>query len=271
MIRSSLFLTIVVSLSLTGCNLYGGIDGPSGDAQLLSACRAEFDQGDYETAKQCYQQLSGNDSDIGLSESAYVGLTQAGASMKAYAAAFGKGDVNIGPAITTFAEGILANGSGQATRVAIWQAFNEQVNIHDPNLKALVRFLGSLSFAAEILAETSSDGKKIMKTDLNNGKVNISATLFPASGTGSLGGTFPASANAATLADVNVATPTYNMFNAALTEVILDVGALHATGTFGASTLTFASQLTGTNFPASPAATSAYAGLLSNPPVSIGE
>jgi hypothetical protein len=273
MIRSSLLLAALVALiSLSGCNLYGGLDGPSGDAQILSAARAAFDQGDYQLAIQLYGELSSANADVGLSETAYADLTQAGASMQAYAAAFGKGDVAIGPAITSFAEGILAKGSGETTRVAIWQAFNLQKNIQNPNLKALVRFLGSLSFAAEILAETSSDGKRIMKTDLSNGKVNISATPFPSSGNGNaLGGTFPASTSAATLTDVSVTTPTYNMFNAALTEIILDIAVLGDSGTFGASTLSFAQQLSGSNFPTNPALTSTYASLLSTPPVSIGE
>jgi hypothetical protein len=273
MIRSSLLLTAFVALiSLSGCNLWGGLDGPSGDAQILSAARAAFDQGDYQLAIQLYGELSSANADVGLSETAYADLTQAGASMQAYAGAFGKGDTAIGPAITSFAEGILKVGSGQATRVAIWQAFNKQQNIANPQLKALVRFLGSLSFAAEILAETSVDGSTITTADLNNGRVSISATAFPSSGNGvALGGSFPASTGAATLTDVNVATPTYNMFNAALTEIILDIAVLGDSGTFGTSTLSFAQELTGTNFPTSPALTSTYTSLLSNPPVSIGE
>jgi hypothetical protein len=266
MIRSPLlfFIAIISPLFLMGCNLWGGIDGPSGDAQILSSCRADFDQGDYDDALKCYQQLSSNDSDIGLSESAYVGLTQAGASMKAYASAFGKGDVSIGPAITTFAEGILAQGSGQTTRVAIWQAFNQQVNIHDPNLKALVRFLGSLSFAAEILAETSADKIHIYKADLGNGKVTVSGS-FPAV----LGGApLINSTGAATLANVSVATPTYNMFDSALAEILLDVAQLNAQGTFGTSTLSFANTLT-TAFQSGLVTTSAYVSALTA--VGIGE
>lgn len=266
MIRSSLLLLTVISLiSLTGCNLFGGLDGPSGDEQLLSAARAAFDQGDYQLAIQLYGELSSANSDVGLSETAYVDLTQAGASMKAYATAFGKGEVAIGPAITTFAEGILANGAGQATRVAIWQAFNEQQNITDPQLKALVRFLGSLSFAAEILAETSTDGKTITKADLGNGKVTVSGS-FPAI----LGGTLTNSTGAATLANVNVAAPTYNMFNSALAEIIQDVNQLGDQGTFGTNTLSFAQALT-TAFGTGLITTQDYVSSLTSPQVNIGE
>jgi hypothetical protein len=267
MIKSSLLLlsAFFALATLSGCNLWGGIDGPSGDAQILSSCRAAFDQGDYDTAKQCYQQLSANDSDIALSETAYAGLTQAGASMKTYASAFGKGNVEIGPAITSFAEGILAQGRGQAVRVAIWQAFNEQANIKDHNLQALVRFLGSLSFAAEILAETSSDGVKITKADLGDGIVTVTGT-FP----GILGGALVSSSGAATLAQVNVATPTYNMFDAALAEIIQDIGQLGDSGTFGTNTLGFASVLTAA-FNSGLVTTSVYVTALTTAPVSIGE
>jgi hypothetical protein len=268
MIRSSLLLVAgLFLLLLSGCNLYGGIDGPSGDQQILSSCRAEFDQGDYQDALNCYQQLSSSDSDTGLSESAYVGLTQAGASMKAYASAFGKGTSSIGPAITTFAEGILANGSGQATRVAIWQAFNEQKNIQNIQLRSLVRFLGAISFAAEILAESSANGLTITKADLSDGKVTVSGS-FPTV----LGGTLTdgLSTGAATLANVNVAAPTYNMFNSALAEIIQDVDQLGDQGTFGTSTLTFAQALT-TAFQSGLVSTSVYVAALTSPQVDIGE
>ena len=44
--RQSVILGFIALLN-SGCNLFGGIDTPSGDAQLLSAARACFDQGDF--------------------------------------------------------------------------------------------------------------------------------------------------------------------------------------------------------------------------------
>jgi hypothetical protein len=285
MIRSSLLYTVLFSsIVLSGCNLYGGLSSPSGDQQILSAARAALDQGDYADAIKFYGQLSSSAADTALAETAYADLDQQNAGMQSYAGAFGKGTTNVGPAITTFAESLIP--AGQTRRVAIWTAFNEQVNIKDPKLKALVRFLGSLSFAAEILAETSSNGTKIMKADLNDGKVMVSTTVFPSSSSApstsptkvafSLGGDNATSSGAASLADVNVSTATYNMFNSALIEIIQDVDVLGDQGTFGTNTLSFASTVTAAfTAPGSqllvPVLTTAYAGLLTGTQVNIGE
>lgn len=258
MIRSQGWLALLTGLLLTGCNAFSPLSSPSGDAQLLSAARAAFDQGNYQQAINYYGQLSSSNSDTGLAESAYAEMTEAGASMQAYAGAFGKGDVAIGPAITAFAESMVPGS--QAKRVAIWQAYNQAASIGDANLKYLVKFLGSVSFAAEILAESvPPNSTTLTQNDLSN--IQISATNFPT--TADSHGDYTLST--AVLSDVNVATPTYNMFNAAVFDLINDVDQLGDNGTFGANTLSFASQVT-SNFHPTPTLTSVYIALL----VSVG-
>jgi hypothetical protein len=251
---------LAAAFVLSGCNVFSPFTSPSGDDQTLSAARAALDQGNYQEAITLYGQLSSSENDTAQSEIAYAMLEQAGASMEDYAAAFGKGTGSIGPAITTYAESLMPGSPTK--RIAIWQAFNNQTKINNVQLNALVRFLGALSFAAEILAETGTNGT-VTAADLNNGSVMISANRVPSSGSGlSLGGSLPGQTPVAgaSLSDIS-GTPTYNMFNAAFVEVIQDIAELGDQGTFGASSLTFAQTVTN-GFSATPAATSLYVSAL---------
>ena len=219
---------VLAAAGLTSCNLYGGIDHPSGDLQLISAARAAFNQGDYATALSYYQQVSNNSSDIELSESAYVTYDQAGATMQAYASAFGNGKNSstntITSGLTTMANSILAQGAGQTARVAIYNAFMGYKNITDnTGLSATVEFLGAIAFASEILAEVAVPfhSNTLTNHDMSS-NTSVACTGTPASGT---------LLSAVSLSTVQSAA-TLDLFNAALENISDAISRLTADGSF---------------------------------------
>jgi hypothetical protein len=231
--HSLCLVAAILALTLTsGCNMFSPFSTPSGDEQIISSCRAKFDDGDFQGAIQCYGQVSSANQDIAISESAYAQLAEQGASMENYAAAFGKGNVDIGPAITKFAEGMIV-GAGQTRRVAIFNAFAtyQQLLPINPNLAYLVQFLGALSFGAEILAEEGSTAP--------NGNPTLSqADLNTLQLTGSPSGSLTNLIS--TPGQINTSPATYDMLNAALLDVASAVASLGTQGSFSSSTIDFA-------------------------------
>jgi hypothetical protein len=230
--HSLCLVAAILALTLTsGCNMFSPFSTPSGDEQIISSCRAKFDDGDFQGAIQCYGQVSSANQDIAISESAYAQLAEQGASMENYAAAFGKGNVDIGPAITKFAEGMIV-GAGQTRRVAIYNAFQtyQQLLPINPNLAYLVQFLGALSFGAEILAEEGT------ASGANGNPILTQADLSTLQLTGSI----TTSLTATNLGQINVSPATYDMLNAALLDLAAAVASLGTQGSFSSSTIDFA-------------------------------
>jgi len=232
--QHSLYL-VAATLALTlvsGCNMFSPVSSPTGDPQIISAARAKFDDGDYEGAIALYAQLSSANQDIAISETAYAHFAEQNASMQSYAAAFGKGNVAIGPAITTFAEGMIV-GAGQTRRVAIFNAFAtyQQLLPINPSLAYLVQFLGALSFGAEILAEEGS-------TDANGNPILTQADLSTLQLTGSPSGSLTNLISSP--GQINTTPATYDMLNAALLDVASAVASLGTQGSFSSSTIDFA-------------------------------
>jgi hypothetical protein len=218
-------------IGLSGCNLFGGIDSPSGDAQIASAARACLDQGDYACALSNYQKLSSADSDITNSESAYAVFDQNGATFGAFAAGFGNfNNVNIGQGLTVVANSVLSviypNGSAATTRYDIYQAFLQYKQITDnPSLAAMVEFLGAVAFAGEILAEIASQQNS---SSLTTAIIN-SNTAVPCSGASS----------SSSLDQVSASTiqagATFNLLNAALGSIGNAITSLAASGNLAQS------------------------------------
>lgn len=148
----------LLSFGLSGCpNVLSVVDSPDGDAQLLSAARACFDEGDLECARNHYNQLSRDYEDIQKSELAYAILDENGAGMSAFIAAFGKG--NGGDGLTKLANAIAAKGANATRRLNLLSAYQKAETsagnqISDQNIRGLVRFISGIAIAAEILAET---------------------------------------------------------------------------------------------------------------------
>jgi len=150
---------------LSGCNLYGGLGSPSGDAQLLSAARACFDEGDFACALKYYAQLSSVSADQQLSEEAFLTLDQQGAGMGVFLTAFGNG--NGGDGVTSLSSALIP-GAGVARRSAMLQAYVSWHSITSTDLQGLVQFVAGMALASEMLAEGAIGDSVLHKSDLVN-------------------------------------------------------------------------------------------------------
>jgi hypothetical protein len=153
---------IAFSCLATSCNFYEFFDPPSGNAQLLSAARACFDQGDMRCALRNYQKMSDRHQDLSATESAFVLLDQEGISFSLFYQTFGKGGG---------AEGFnrmanrLAPSAGLEKRLALLDAYESVLMIEQKDLRGLVRFLTSVALLSEILAEAAGENQRLEKTD----------------------------------------------------------------------------------------------------------
>jgi len=155
-----------MSTLFTGCNnIFSSSDKPIGNAQILSAARAAFDKGNYDEARNLYQQLPDDEGDIKKSESAFLIMTQQDVSMMTLIEFVGN-KAN-GQALTKLAEH-LASGAGEARRLALYEAYTQHKTITDTNLKGFVQFTTSLALLAEVLAEAASTDGILRKTNLVN-------------------------------------------------------------------------------------------------------
>lgn len=145
---------------MSSCNLWGGIDSPSGDAQLISAARGAFDNGDYVKALEYYQQLSSNNADIRISETALVTMAQEGIfSVQDLVASLGDGRGN-GNSLVTIANSIAARGKTAASfRTTLDQQFVNAGAIVNTHLRAYTRFLIAMAMTTQVLASgVGADG-----------------------------------------------------------------------------------------------------------------
>ncbi|OFZ21021.1 MAG: hypothetical protein A2X94_06730 [Bdellovibrionales bacterium GWB1_55_8] len=229
------------SLTVTACNVFEPLDGPSSDAQLLSAARAAFDQGRFEEAADFYGRLSSDYAEVSASESAFQILDQYGASMGAFMSSFGQGMENIGVGFTRLAPKLTSDGRapGQAKRVAIFGAFRKIDNItSNPELRGLIRFVSAAALLSEILAENTGASGLFQEADL---VADPNACLTLGAGCAAPGGAcriptgktindsgtaFELSLNTAgrpsdpaALAKLDVAAPNFQMIQAALVEI----------------------------------------------------
>jgi hypothetical protein len=167
-------VTLLAALALStsaGCNLFGPIDSPSGDAQLISAARACFDQGDITCARELYAQVSANHADISASETAFAILDENGVDMGAFVAALAsEGGTNAGSSLLTgLANRLVARAPNEASRLALYAAYEKVADIDNAPLRGLVRFVTSAALAAHMLAEnaeTAGDPAVVDQEDL---------------------------------------------------------------------------------------------------------
>lgn len=239
-----IYLLAIPLVLLTGCmNLFKPFDGPSGDAQLVSAARAALDRGDFTTASQDYQKLSSAYADIGNSEGAYTVLDQYGSGMGTFATAFGSGsNVNPGKAITSIANAIGSAGTpSAANRVAIFQAFQLSLQITDnTSLTGLVKLLTSFAFLSEMLAEASASPGHFLPSDLvsnptaclNGGQAGCTTACVPGNSAVTNGSTAnPVAMETATSAQIG-GTLTLSLIQTAIDEIIIAVGQVKPSGSF---------------------------------------
>lgn len=250
--KTRLLPTLTAALALSAfavsCtfNVFDPIDGPGGDAQLISAARAALDRGEFEKAVEYYQKLS-NSGDIAKSEQAFTLLAKNNVGMGAFASAFGTGGSRAGAAITKIASGI-GSGAGEATRIEIFQAFKIALTIDDASLRGLTRFLSATALIAETLAEGAANPAAVTTTDIAATPsscpgvsciANAACNRPSASTLTSGGGVFDL--ETATEASMKSSTnaPTLSLIHSAITEIEQGLNELGSSGNLGSSLTSF--------------------------------
>lgn len=160
-----LAIPVGLGVLLSGCNLYSGLDKPSGNDQLLSAARACFDKGDLTCAQADYSQITGSLTDQATAENSFTYLAQQGASMGAFITFVGNiNALGTGGALTQFADAL--SPGDQSRRLGIWQAYSMSAKIQDPSLQNFAAFISSMALTEEFLAEDESTPGTLAKTDI---------------------------------------------------------------------------------------------------------
>jgi hypothetical protein len=156
-LRSVKILTLfTLFLASTGCNLFGFIDQPSGDQQLLAAARGCLDEGNFDCARDYYNQISSLYEDTKQSELSFTDLAEEGLTIGAFVEAFSTTqNSGTGATITVLANDLVP-ASGEALRTKFYDAWARQSLIGDADLQALVRFMASTALLASIYAEEAS-------------------------------------------------------------------------------------------------------------------
>ncbi|HCM39629.1 MAG: hypothetical protein A2X97_13900 [Bdellovibrionales bacterium GWA1_52_35] len=240
--------------TLSGCNLFDPLDSPSGDAQLLSAARAFFDQGDFAQAAEMYAKLSGDKADDVNADSAFRILDENGASMGQFMIAFGTGQGSMGTGFTKLADALISsNGpAGKAKRLAILTAFQKTDLIQDPATRGMVRFATAAAMVAEILAEGASPTGLVPNDIANIAAICIDATPPGCAGNAACQGNLTKFVTGTSLARLPASgttsmsddSPSFYVMNAALSEIdFAFTNEIKVGGRLGGGLLTFLGML----------------------------
>jgi hypothetical protein len=164
-----LSLAASLGLMLTACNVFDPLDSPTGDAQLLSAARAAFDEGQLDRALEYYGKLSADQAETRAAEEAFVLLDQNDAGIGALMTAIGD-KPELGAVITRLANSMAAAGATTAKRDNLFAALRKVNDIpSNAQLRGLVRFASGLALVAQTLAfdaGRTGDSAVLDRTDL---------------------------------------------------------------------------------------------------------
>jgi len=261
---------LAISIFSISCNIYGFLDNPSGDEQLLSAARACFDDGDLDCARDLYQKLSNNVADVKNSEEAFEILDRNGASMSVFIQSFGSGSGGSG--LTTLSNKLTSQAS-ESTRINIYTAYKKIENISNTSLKGLVRFVTAITLTAELLAEDAVNGifdANDLASDATTCKAQTtvgclaSASCDIASASHQLahGASVDLGENTSDFVDLS-GTPTLSMLHAAIQEVDYALNTeIGAGGKFSSGTGSFSSDIISTTAPTTAALARCYRRIL---------
>jgi hypothetical protein len=168
---SKFFLTSMIAnlaiLNLSACNLFGGIDKPKGDLQLLDAARACLDQGDFICAKEYYQYLSQSYHDVKTSEGSLAILGENNIFfISDLISSLGSGT---GGASTLIALSQTLKARGKtdpSTFLIIQKTYERDLQINDLTLKAFSQFISSVAMMSAILANAVGPDQLLTASDL---------------------------------------------------------------------------------------------------------
>jgi len=152
---------------LSACNLYSSVDKPKGDPQLLSAARACLDRGDYECAKEYYNQLSDSENDTKLSELAFTEMAETDAfSIRDLITSLGS-DRGGGNSFLKIAELMAGRGKTDGdTRAILQSAYASVGGIQNTDLKSFMQFITALGMFNEVLANAVGPDGVLTASDL---------------------------------------------------------------------------------------------------------
>lgn len=153
---------LLLLVTLSGCNLYGGLSSPSNDEQHLDAARACLDRNDFPCALEHYQALSDSYADIRINETSLARLGEARVfSFSDLISALGTSLGN-GRTLSSMAELIARrNVATAANRLLIQETYasNGTISNANPKLRAFSQFLSSITMFNTVLAQAvGADG-----------------------------------------------------------------------------------------------------------------
>lgn len=243
---SRIGIVMMWATALGGCNFFKMIDPPSGDAQLLSAARACFDQGDFTCASRYYGMVSSSNSDQALSETAFELLNQNGVTAVTFMNAAVAGGSSAGALVTNLA-GSLTGGAGETLRLALFRAYKTAAGIRDSSTQGLVVFITSMSLLAEILAEDATTQGTFKKSDfvLTPSSCTSILTVVPCGPPAAdklIDGGSAITLSTATESDMS-GSPSLRMIDAAINEILRGVNQMGSTAKLGTASGSFASEL----------------------------
>jgi hypothetical protein len=174
-------ITLCVTLSsiFYGCNIFQGMDSPSGDAQILAAAHSCLDQGDYACATRYYLQLSSSVGDTKYSELPVSTLAESGLPPGTLAQALIDSNFNIGKLITILA-GKLSYQASSSLRLQLFHGYQQSLLIQNTQLQGALRLMTSLALLSEILGEDASTPGTYLATDLASNPTACLSVTSPA-------------------------------------------------------------------------------------------
>lgn len=158
---------ISAALTLTSCNLFGGIDKPSGDIQLLDAARACLDQGDFDCANDYYQKISDNTYDIKAHEGSLAILGKNNVFYMSDLISSLGGGIGSASSLITLAQTLRTREKTTSTTFDLIQStYSRSSGISDPTLKAFSQLISSIAMMSAVLGNPVGPDGILTASDL---------------------------------------------------------------------------------------------------------
>lgn len=233
---------------LCGCNAFGPVDTPTGDAQLLSAARAAFDRGDFAKAADYYSKVSSAASDSSNSESIFLVLAQHGATSAVFLNSILDGAEGGGKLITKIANALSSSkNTTEKDRLAILHAYQKTTLINSLQVKGLVQFVSALSMLGELFGEIASTQGNLKQSDLVSNPILCKAS--PPAGCGASSNDKMPTGTTSISSMLNATDNQFSgdanlyMVNAAIAALDEGIRNMRTTGSLGSSASSFSQTL----------------------------
>lgn len=171
---------IIFSPLLNSCNLFGKLDDPSGDEQILALARSCLNNNDFACAQEAYAKLSTNYNDIKITEQGITTLAQNGLfSIQDLITVLGT-NTGSGSSIRLLAELVASRGKANAANRAIIQTvFASAANIVHADKKAYLKFVSATAMFANALGAGDVSGDSLLNVnEIASSGTNCAATNY---------------------------------------------------------------------------------------------